>query len=360
MRAMLRPRNAYISLAVVAALVVAVTFVLIVYAAPKVLEAESGSVGGGTASTITDGSASSGQAVRFGSAGVSLPTMATVGPRCAPTQTISSAQALTTLRSTGTLSCVTVDGRLQLAGSDGVGWVIEDVTFINGSPYGIQAYAGGLNAFTGTQAQRPVLRYIEVRGNGSDGDGGGCSSAVYGRNMIIEYADIYGCSDLLKATDNLEMYYSWTHDADHPTGAHSDAVQIVSGMGIVFAYNRFDAYIGYSSDGSIASADLGGTGNGVLQTGSVTADIQATWTHNWFAGGHYTIRGNDGSEIYESVYTVNYTFRDNRWLRNGTSIALGRTDLQPNRFGPIYGDADTFHCSNVWDDTNEPLSSLCN
>lgn len=338
-------------LALVAGVGTVITFA-VVYAAPKNLEAETGTVNT-VATSVADTSASSGSAVRFSTAppaGLAIPTAATIGPRCAPTETITNSQALTRLRDTGTLSCVTVTGKLTLSGSDGVNWVIEDVLFINGGgTYGLQLYSGQ-TAFTGTKAQRPIFRYIEVRGNGSS-SGSGCSAVIYGRNAIIENADLYGCTDGIKPSNDFTMRYSWVHDLDHPSGAHADAVQIVSGQGIEFYANRFDAYNGYSSDGSMTPD--GSTGNGVLQTGSVTNNIQATWTHNWFAGGHYTIRGSTGDG-----YSVDYTFRNNRFLRFGTSVALGLTNLVPNRYGPLYtmGSHD-FDCSNVWDDTEVPLGS---
>lgn len=323
----------------------------IVYAAAKNLEAEAGSIAG-SATVLSDSSASGGHAVRFGTSTLSIPTLATIGPRCTPTETISRDEALTRLRNTGTLSCVTVTGSFRLSGSDGIGWVIEDVLFINGgSLYGIQAYSG-LDAYTGTLAERAIFRYVEVRGNGS-ASGSGCGAAVYARNIIMEYANIYGCSDGIKPSSNFTLQYSWVHDLDHPSGAHSDAVQIVSGTGLVFHGNRFDAYVGYSSDGS--STPDGSTGSGMLQTGTVTNNIQAVWTNNWFAGGHYTVRGSN-----DMTYNIDYLFRNNRFLRYGTSVALGLTNLEPNRYGPLYqmGSAD-FDCSNVWDDTAIPVAGSC-
>lgn len=310
-------------------------------------EAEDGIVTGAT--VVNDNAASGGKTIQFGPADPSeaftLPTAATVGPRYASTRTITAAQALTELRSTGTLSRATVQGMFSLSGSDGVNWVIEDVRF-EGSTYGIRGYAGG-GAFTGTQAQRPVFRYVEVVGTAARGSGA-CSAVVYGYDMVFEHADIYGCNDGVKATSNLEMHHSWVHDLDHPDGGHCDAVQIVSGTNIVFTGNRFDAYIGYSSDGS--QTPDGDTGNAVLQTGSVTGPISATWEHNWFAGGHYTIRGDPDSR-------VDYTFRNNRFLRNGTSIALGLTNLPPNQYGPTYGGVTTNEVweNNVWDDTGQAV-----
>ncbi len=271
-----------------------------------------------------------------------MPTAATVGARCDTSTVVTPAQALTTLRSTGRISCVTINGMLSLEGTDGINWVIEDVRINSGSTYSLRTYRSG-DPFAGTYAQRPIFRYVDLVGRGSYSSET-CSSVIAAENVIIEYADIYGCSDGVKAWDNVTIRYSWVHDLDHPSGAHSDAVQIVRGVNIEFHGNRFDAYTGYSSDGT---SELGGTGSGLLQTGSVTGDITATWTNNWFAGGHYTIRGSTDPR-------VSYSFRDNRFLRFGASVALGRTDLPPNRYGPVYGGVTSEEwINNVWDDTGE-------
>ena len=278
-----------------------------------------------------------------------LPTLATVGPRVAPNRTITAAQALSELRSTGYLSQTTVSGTFGLAGSDGVNWVIEDCRFEGGGTYAVRGYTSG-GAFTGTLTQRPVFRYCELLGAAAHSGNSSTSSCIYGSDMIFDHVNIYGGIDLVKAVNRLEVRHSWAHDTDHPSGVHSDVVQIVSGLDSVFIGNRFDGYTGYSSDGS--QVPDGDTVNAVLQTGSVTGDISALWEHNWFAGGHYTIRG-VGADV-----RVNYTFRNNRFLRYGTSVALGLTNLPPNRYGTTYGGVTTNEVweNNVWDDTEDLIS----
>ena len=290
------------------------------------------------------------QVVIPGGTELTMPTLATVGPRQAPNRTLSTAQALDELRNTGYLSRATVNGTFVLSGSDGADWVIEDCRFEGGSTYAVRGYTGG-DSFTGTQAQRPVFRYCEMLGRAAYGDGtSGTGACIYGNDMIFEHANIYGGADGVKASYRLELRYSWVHDLDHPSGAHCDTVQIVSGTGSVFLGNRFDAYVGYSSDGYMVPA--GNFGSGMLQTGSVTNNISALWEHNWFAGGQYTIRG-AGSDA-----RVEYTFRNNRFLRYGTSVALGLTNLQPNRYGTTYGGVTTNEVweNNVWDDTEELIT----
>ena len=322
------------------------------------LELESVAISGATSST-SDSSASGGQAVKFGEqnpVGFMMPTASIVGARCTPTETISSSVALARLRANGTLSCAIVTGVLELEGTDGIDWIIEDVKFeAQGSLYVLDGYRRtGVDPFAGTQAQRPIFRHVDLVGGAVTGHGS-CSSVIIGKDMRIEHANITGCRDGIKADDRLEVRHSWIHDNDKPDGAHSDGVQIVSGQDIVFEGNRFDAYSTYSSDGSMTPGTWD-YASGMLQTGTITGNISATWNNNWFAGGRYTIRG----AVDEPGIDVNYIFRNNRWLRYGTSVALGLTNLPAHQYGPIYtlGDAD-LDCSNVWDDTEEPIIGGC-
>lgn len=271
------------------------------------------------------------------------PDATNTGPRVPLTRTLTVDEALEELRATGTLSAATVVGTFRLSGSDGVDWVIEDCRFEATGHYAVQGYTS-LEPFTGTREQRPQLRYVEIVGRAGTGTGRS-SAAVYGGHMVISHADIYGADDGVKATSSLSLLHSWVHDNDHPEGAHCDAIQIRSGTDILIRGSRLDAYVGYSSDGS---TELGGTCSGALQTGSVTGPIEARWEDNWFAGGHYTIRGSSDAQ-------VDYTFRNNRWMRTGTSVVLGRDDLPPNRYGPVTSDLGDFDDTNVWEDTGEPV-----
>lgn len=315
------------------------------------VQPEQGSMSGGVAA-VADAGASGGQSVQFGGGGGSgpvKPTQATVGPRIPVDTVVTPTQALTTLRNTGYLSGVTINGQFSLEGSDGVNWTIEDVRINSGSLYGLRTYRSG-SPYAGTYAQRPVFRNISVVGVGSAGTGTSCGSVLAVNDVVVENADIYGCVDGIKAWNNVTINSSWIHDLDHPAGAHCDTVQIVAGTNNVFHGNRFDAYTGYSSDGSGISAPY--TCSGALQTGTVTGDVQATWTNNWFAGGHYTLRGQT-----DATYNVSYTFHNNKFMRYGTSVALGLTNLDPNVYGPLYGNTATAHSwvNNIWEDTGAPV-----
>jgi hypothetical protein len=272
------------------------------------------------------------------------PGATNTGPRVPLTRTLTSGEALAELRATKRLSGVRIVGGLRLSGSDGRGWVIEDSRIeANGALYGVHGYQS-LAGFTGTTAERPILRYVEIVG--SAGTRSGRSSAsVYGSDMIIDHADIFGSDDGIKATNRIDILFSWIHDNDHPTGAHCDGIQIREGTNIFVKGTRIDAYVGYSSDGSTS---LGGPCSGGLQTGSVTGPIQARWEGNWFAGGRFTIRGGEDAN-------VRYFFRNNKWMQYGTSVVLGRSDLAPNQYGPTADDLGDFDASNVWEHTGKPV-----
>ena len=286
------------------------------------------------------------EVVASGGGSLTMPTLANTGPRLSTTRTITASAALTELRTTGLLQRTIITGTFTLAGSDGVNWIIEDCEFQGGSLYGIRSYTTG--AFTGTQEQRPIVRYCNIIGAGAFSSSSS-SACIYGDDIKLDHCNLWGGVDGVKARNRIELRSCWVHDLDHPSGAHSDAVQIVSGTEIVFIGNRFDAYVGYSSDGS--STPTGETGSGMLQTGAVSGPITALWEDNWFAGGHYTIRG-------DADVRVAYTFRRNRWRRFGESVALGLTNLPPNRYGPTYGGVTTNSVweDNVWDDTGAPIT----
>jgi hypothetical protein len=311
------------------------------------MEPEQGTISGG-AVALSDTAASNGSAVKFAALPTGTPPKpdaTNTGPRIPLTRSLTPDQALAELRTTKKLSGVRITGGMKFSGSDGRGWVIEDSRIEGSSNYGVQSYVS-LTAFTGTQAERPVLRYVEIIG--AAGLGTGRSAAViYGSDLVLENADIYGADDGIKSTGRMDIVSSWMHDNDHPSGAHCDAIQIRSGLDINVRYSRIDAYVGYSSDGS--QVPDGTTCSGGLQTGSVTGDISGVWEHNWFAGGHYTIRG---AGLRDAAYNVDYVFRNNRFLRSGTSVTLGLTNLPPHLYGPTYGSLGVWE-NNVWDDTGQ-------
>lgn len=341
------------SLAAIAALVIvpSITVLAFTYGPMASIEAEDSQLSGG-ATVVADSNASGGESIRFGSGdeeALVMPDSTNTGPRLEILRTLTASEALSELRDEEYLSQVRITGNLQLSGSDGINWVIEDSIIETNHLYGIQGYSN-LTPFTGTYEERPVFRYVEVIGRAAR-DAGSCSSNILGGNMVLEYLDVYGCEDGIKPSSNLDMISSWFHDNDRPTGAHCDSIQIRSGTNTLFRGNRMDAYVGYVSDDS--SVADGATCNGVLQTGPATNNISVTFEDNWFSGGHYTIRGWVASDELEG--TMNYVFRDNKWREFGESVALGLNSLEPNQYGATRSRLGDFDASNVWEHTGLPV-----
>ena len=340
---------------IAAALVIIPSAVVLGYTYGPMLsiEAEDSVLSGG-ATVVSDTNASGGESVKFsGTSGGNIfvmPDSTNTGPRYPIERTLTPAQALAELRAESYLSKVRITGRLQLSGNDGRNWVIEDSVIESNSLYGIHAY-NSLSAFTGTHEERPTFRYIEIVGRAALGTGT-CEAGYYGSNTVLQNARIYGCKDGAKLSDNTSLISSWLYDNDHPAGAHCDAIQITRGTNILVEGSRLDAYVGYISDNS-AGDPVGSTCNAALQTGAATGDISAIFENNWFAGGHYTIRGWASSD--EQVGTMSYMFRNNKWRAYGESVALGRTDLDPNRWGPTSGTLGDFDNSNVWEADGTPV-----
>lgn len=256
------------------------------------------------------------------------PDVSNTGPRFAIERTLSSSEALAELRETGELSRVLITGTLALDGVDGVDWVISDsILEPRGAWYAVRAYTD--EPFAGTPGQRPRFEYVEVRGSGATSDGGG-SASFYGSDTIWRWSEVYGDIDLFKARNGVLVENSYAHDTYHPEGAHSDVVQIRSGVGSRFRCNNFEGIVGYGTN-------VGGNANAVLQTGSVIGPIESEWRHNWVRGGHYTIRVGDCDS------NVDYWFSGNRHGRVFT-------------YGPVAGCSDGKTAGdNVWDDTGEIL-----
>lgn len=256
------------------------------------------------------------------------PDASNTGPRFTIERTLTSSEALAELRATGELSRVRITGTLTLDGADGVGWVISDsILEPRDSWYGVRAYTN--EPFTGSPSERPRFEHVEVRGAGATGHSNS-SASFYGNDTIWRWSELYGDVDLFKVRHRVLIENTYAHDTYYPEGAHSDVVQIRSGVGSRFRCNNFVATVGYGTN-------VGGNANAVLQTGSVIGSIESEWHHNWVTGGHYTIRVGDCDS------NVDYWFSGNRHGRVFT-------------YGPVAGCSDGKTAGdNVWDDTGEIL-----
>lgn len=264
------------------------------------------------------------------------PNASTVGPRQPTTRTLTRAQALAELRTTRYLSRVRITGGFLLAGLDGRNWLLEDCTF-EGGQYPLHGYQN-LAAFTGTMAERCVMRYCRVIG-------GSLLSGLYGSDMVIDHCDVVGAEDLGKLHGRVDLLNSWLHDCHRIEGGHNDGLQIRTGTQMLIKNTRIDAYVG-------TGTGVGDWASGGLQTGPAVGDIQVRWEGNWLAGGRFTMRGYSARD---AAYDVDFVWRDNIFMRYGTIVSIGRTDMPPNQYGPVSETLGDFDQSNVWEHTGLPV-----
>lgn len=257
------------------------------------------------------------------------PSALDTGPQMATTATMTGAQALSAVLAATpdadgwrTLSRVLVTGGLTL-NQVGHSKLRFDHCVFDGGTYGINSFfnVGGVQPTTWNE-----FRWCEIRQGGSAGFVGG-----YARLLRC---DLHRFGDTLKPFAGMEVWASWCHDLWQTAESHNDCIQIVSGAA--------NSLIHYNNLASFPAPDspAPGTTSGVLQTGSVTADIgPVVFRGNWIDGAAYAIQPIPSL----GGYTVDYTFRDNRFGRNslyGPHASLGQAD---------------FDSSNVWDDTGLPL-----
>ena len=287
---------------------------------------------------------------------VEMPAKHSTGPRKPITRTLTAEQAMQELRRTGYLSQVRILGQLTLEGRDGIDWVIED-SIIEAGQYGIDAYSSSsLDDFEGTRSQRPIIRRVTIEGRAErmrTNYGGHTLAGVRASHIVLQRVRIFGSEDGVKINgDDVTISRSWIHDLDHPVGAHCDGLHIRAGSRVVIEHTRVDSYVGYSHDGSTTP---GVTCNGATQFGPIyrSNPPKITFTANWFAGEHFTVRGITDRDQGAGA---TLTFRRNLWRQHGESVELGRTNLPPNRWGPTMADLKDADSSNVWEHTGRPVA----
>jgi len=262
---------------------------------------------------------------------IAKPGAANTGPRASTTQTLSASQAITAALGAGdkTLRRALINGRIQLNNRPECGGLIFEDCIINaGGAYGVQS-----NLFSPSNGQMVEFRFCEIW-NAS-------SASVYGRNWRVLRCNVHRGVDLFKPTGACEIYATWGHDTDHPSGAHSDDVQVQGGTGILIHWSTFE---GRNSPESETNA--GSWNNGVLQTGSVNGNIQMDMLDNWVDGGNYTLRATNATG--QANYNVVQIFRRNKHGRNFNNGPISNMGNLP---------AGSYDSSNVWEDTGLPVST---
>lgn len=260
------------------------------------------------------------------------PTAADTGPRQPTTTSMSGSEALAAILA----APVEADGRrylrraavgsIDLSGNQHTDLVFEDCTFATGGNYCIDAFQSGTEP---TAGEWPEFRYCEISG--------GTSASVIGSHARFLRCNIHFGVDIVKPFGPAEFYGNYLHGNNHPSGAHCDTFQIVTGAAdLLIHWNNCQNFNALESESS-----AGQQGNGVLQTGTVTGNIgPVQWLNNWFDGGGYTIRCGGNRQ----GHTVDYTFRNNRFGRN-------------SRYGPLVAMSGIdFDSTNIWDDTGDPVT----
>lgn len=176
----------------------------------------------------------------------------------------------------------------------------------------------------------PEFRNCEIR----DGHNAG----VLGGYVRLLRCDIHGGYDGIQQHRPLEAYACYVHDLYYAPNDHSDAIQILGGVGA-----RYEGCNVAGFSGDTSPLPHGQLVNRCVQIGAgMMSSASAEFHGNWFDGGNYTI---DSSDPMSGTYPVTLTWRGNR---------LGRR----NKWGPIYrvpSARSSFDRSNVWDDNGQPV-----
>ena len=160
----------------------------------------------------------------------------------------------------------------------------------------------------------------------------GFANAISGDNWTATAVDIHGVTDDgVKLGNNVSLTDSWLHDFTPAADAHSDGVQMQSGLSNVrITGNDIDLSTAPEANAAIfLSPDLGPSSDGPI-----------TVENNRLNGGNYTLYCVDGAN---GTYVV-----------GGISI-LGNQFGRTARYGPSRINVPITQADNHWADTGEPL-----
>lgn len=167
-----------------------------------------------------------------------------------------------------------------------------------------------------------LVEDVEIDGNGL------ASVAILRDNYTLRRVDIHDVRDgpRIEGPD-VVIEDSYIHHLTRTDGGHHDAIQIRQGTNLVIRGNNLQAYHPEQDDSM----------NAAIQVGSLTGELTGMLVEgNLMNGGNYTI--NPGGDWVESEYRANVFQRDYQY---GVVSGLG--------------DRTTWHSSNVWADTGEPV-----
>lgn len=286
--------------------------------------------------------------VGYGSVGnrprvLSKPDASTTGPRTPTARTMTGPQALAAVLAASpefdgfrVLRNVHVTSMIQMNQVGHHSIAFEDCVIDAGTT---STGAENLAAIRGWHALRdqapasdrwPEFRNCEIRD--------GHNAAVLGGYVRLLRCDIHGGYDGIQQHRPLEAYACYVHDLYYAPGDHSDAIQILGGVGA-----RYEGCHVAGFSGDTSPQPHGQLVNRCVQIGAgMQSAASAEFVGNWFDGGNYTI---DSTDPMPSQYPVTLTWRGNLFGRR-------------NKWGPIYRTPSaraSFDRSNVWEDTSLPV-----
>lgn len=260
--------------------------------------------------------------------GFAKPDSTNTGPRYSLTQTLTAAEAMSIMSSTGYLNRAHITGGIIDMES---GWVLEDC-LIDGNPlYNIRSFHSTSLA---PPAVNPIIRYCEISG------GDNTVSCLGIQYTTVEYCDVWSGIDLFKVGSGSIVRHCYAHDLYGIEGGHCDVVQVRHGEDMLFEWNNMIAIktLGFNAGNPE-------NGNGVLQTGSFDGDIRHMyWYDNWVDGGGHTLRAADPADI-GAFQQEDIIFRRNK---HGRAFTFSPAS---NMYAPgTPGAVAWYYPDNVWED----------
>jgi hypothetical protein len=229
-------------------------------------------------------------------------------------------------------------------------WVIDGVTRASvsaGHGFYISAPGTGSKGITfGSGGNNCTIRYVEIEGNGGDGDGSG-NDGIYDAagadNVTISYCSVHDTgrtSGLLRGTTGWIIEYSYFARNESVSAEHSESWSIGVSNNITFRYNIFEECDG---TGLIVVLDetTGPTGalihgntiiDGTFSNGMITTDTGSAWSG--LRVYNNTIHNSTNASVDPDNGSDNFA-QNNIW--HGGSVSFGNTTHNYNWFYPASG-----------------------
>ena len=257
-------------------------------AAPANVEADTGTVSGGSAAVFNDASSSGGKAVKFdvadtpGGAQSCPPLPAYPDANCTgvlPGVSRTNASTMTVSQNGAVIENLTLSGRLTITG-DNV--TVRNVHLTTSDYYGLMIYGQNItvedSTFIGGENAQAVIAAVE--------DG----------SFIATRVDVSGSPDGVSMGSNSKLIDSYIHDLGDYEGAHNDGINADGRTNTEIIHNTVLNQIGQTSAITVGTTEYG--------TDVLVRD-------NLIAGGGYSIyaglgRGTKGIVMQNNVFSRRY------------------------------------------------------